>query len=280
MKRLLLVALGALGLAATAHAQANLSFVDSILVHSDAPATVDRPLYRVFGFSAGYTDTIDFQLPVNREREVPAFPPASFYALFDAQNTPAWIDRDIRGVPDSVASLAASRFSLRYVFDVQRATGQVVTFVMPRALPTGIDSINFRDVIGGTGGLVFNETITAGPDSVAIPNNALTKVAMIVYYNASVIPTGVDDETLPSIAGLRMAPNPATDQLAVTATLPAGARLLVSDIRGVLAIDDRVETATDRAMIAVDELEPGVYVVRAVAPDGSLLASDRFVIAR
>lgn len=282
MKKLLLIALGVIATVAGASAQDRPRLLDSIMIHSDAPYSVDRPLYRVFGFGGEYTDTIDWRLPNGvREREIPGAPPASLYVMYDAQHVtePAWIDRDVRGIPDSVASGSARKFSLRYYLEIQRGVGQVITLVMPHALPAGIDSINFRDIIGGTGGILFNETITAGPDSVKITNEGLTRIAMIVYYDGSLVPTGVAEPLAARpAAGLRLVPNPAIDRVTIDATLPAGSRVVVSDLRGATVIDDRADGPSTHRSLAVDGLAAGLYMVRAVGPEGAVIAHSRLIV--
>lgn len=282
MKKLLLTAIGVLALATGASAQDRPRLLDSIMIHSDASHSVDRPLYRIFGFGGEYTDTIDSRLPsTTREKELPGAPPASLFVMFDAQHVsePAWIDRDVRGIPDSVSAGRARKFSLRYVLEIQRGTGQVITIVMPHALPAGIDSINFRDLIGGTGGILFNETITAGPDSVTITNEGLTRIAMIVYYDGSLVPTGVAEPlALRPTAELRLVPNPATDRVTLDAALPAGSRVLVSDLRGTTLIDERTDGASARRSLAVDGLAAGLYMVRAIGPDGAVIAHSRLIV--
>lgn len=278
MRRLLVIAFGVFTVACTADAQRIYHVVDSVFIHSSAAWNVDRPMYRSFGFSTGYTDTIDYRLQSeNREREVPAMPPSTFYALFDSQNPfGPLIDRDVRGVPDSLADGRSKRFALRYVFDIQRATGQVVTFVLPRAFPLGIDSINFRDIVGGTGGFVFSTTLTAGADSVIIPNDALTQVAMIVYFDANDLPSGVDAPAH-SIASssMRLTPNPATGGVVVAATLNAGSRVVVCNVRGEIVGERRLSESSVRTWLSLEDLADGYYFVRAIAGDGSLIAAER-----
>lgn len=278
MKRLLLIAIGIIAIVATATAQPSLQLIDSLLLHTDAPHNVDRPFTRAFGFSSGYTDSIDYRLSSNREREVPTFPPSTFSAYFVAQNTPALIDRDIRGVPDSVRA-GTPRFSLRFILEIQRAQGQVVTLVMPRALPRGIDSINIRDIIGGTGGFVFSETITEGPDSVTIPNNGLTQIAIIAYYDEYDL-TGSINEPVAATPSLRLLPNPAVDRVAIDAALPAGARVVVTDMRGTVVRDERISERTEGLALTLADVGSGIYFVRAFAENGLVIASNRLVIGR
>lgn len=283
MRLQLLTALALLTLGSAATAQQTKRLLDSIMIHSDAAYNVDRPIFRVFGFGGEYTDTVDYRLPsATRERMIPGPPPASLYAMFDAQHVaePTWIDRDVRGVPDSVAAGTATNFSLRYILEIQRGTGSDITLVMPRALPRGIDSINFRDIIGGTGGFIFNETITAGPDSVLIPNEGLHTIAMIVYYDANNVSTSVPLPIAGRAADLRLVPNPALDHVAIDTELPAGSRIVLSDVRGRAVMARSVLEASSREAIAVDGLVDGLYFVRAVAPDGAILAESRLVVRR
>ncbi|MBC8145976.1 MAG: T9SS type A sorting domain-containing protein [bacterium] len=282
MIRLLSTTLGVLLIAGIASAQQIYHVVDSVFIHTDAAWNVDRPMYRAFGFSTGYTDTIDYRLQSqNREREVPAFPPSTFYALFESQN-PAGplIDRDVRGVPDSVINGTLSRFSRRYVIEIQRALGQQVTLVMTRAFPLGIDSINFRDIIGA-GGTVFNQTLTAGSDSVIIPHAALTRIAMIVYYDESDLPSAINESwSIAKNTSLPLTPNPATDAVVVEAILSAGSRIIVSDIRGATVSQQRLSESADRTWLSLSPLTDGVYFVRALDDQGSLVASNRLVVRR
>jgi hypothetical protein len=152
---------------------------------------------------------------------------------------------------------------------------------MMRALPAGIDSINFRDIIGGTGGVLFNETITSGPDSVTIPNENLTKIALIVYYDmndlASAVREPLVEHAQPS---LRLVPNPAVASVAIETPMPAGTRLVMNDLRGATFIDERVAEATDRRTLTLESMPGGHYLLRAIGPDGALLAESRLVVER
>jgi hypothetical protein len=281
MKRLLLVALGIIALSSAASAQQTLGLIDSVLIHTEQPYTVDRPFWRVFGFGFEYTDSIDYRLGSDRrEREIPAMPPSTFFVLFDAQDQTAWIDRDVRGVPDSLAT-GSTRFALRYVMDIQRAQGEDVTIVVPRALRRGIDSINFRDLIGGTGGVIFNETITSGPDSVTIPNTALTKIGMIVYYDVDDLTSGIREIVAErETPRLRLAPNPARDRVTIDAALATGTRVVVTDMRGVTLLDERIAESTGHHQLALEELSDGLYFIRAIAPDGATVADNRLIVGR
>jgi hypothetical protein len=281
MKRLLLVAIGLIALTGAVRAQSSIGLIDSVFFHTEQPYNVDRPIYRTFGFGFEYTDSIDYRLGSDRrEREIPAMPPSTFFVLFDAQDQTAWIDRDIRGIPDSIAS-GSTTFSLRYHFDLQRAQGEDVTIVVPRTLRRGIDSINFRDIIGGTGGVIFNETITSGPDSVTIPNSALTQIAMIVYYDMNDLTSGISEPIAErGVPSLRLAPNPTTGELRIVASLHAGARLVVSDLRGGVVRNERIAESTSDHRLSFDGVADGLYFVRLVASDGAIIGENRVLVAR
>jgi hypothetical protein len=282
MNRSLLIAALLLAGCSALRAQSTVGMIDSVFVHCEKPASVEKPLYRVFGLGYEYTDSIDYRLPNGRrEQEIPAFPPASFYALFDAQNItpPAWIDRDIRAIPDSVTSGGVTKFFLRYVLNIQYGEGSQATLVMPRGLPRGVDSINFRDVIGGTGGFLFDETITKnGADSVTAPPN-LEVIAMIVYYDMTDLTSGIRDVIADRAEpSLRLVPNPARGSVIIDARLPAATRIVMSDLRGAVVREDLVAEATDRHTLALDGMARGTYFVRAIGADGTMVAESRLRI--
>ena len=95
---------------------------------------------------------------------------------------------------------------------------------------------------------------------------------------------GEDDPNAARFALAAPAPNPATGRTTATLTLGRPARVLavVYDALGreAAVVFDRV--AVGRVEIAVDTtaLAPGVYVLRAVATDGSVAQARRFTVAR
>lgn len=267
---------------ATASAQqwmAGPSAIDTLYFRTENSA--DAPAKLRFGFSPDYTDTIDFKGP---EFEIPGAPP-SFYGAFiyqppDNGNNRPYINADIRGVPDSVLNGGVRRFEIHYVAEAFRnsAEGRLLVAEFARPLAPFIDSVRIVDAI--TQGLVVDHTFTHPGGAYTIDNDAITRLTVIAYFNLDVAGVIADDNTGSDHAELQLGPNPlrAGERLRIGQTIPAGARVIVSDVRGAIVETANVVEETKGLAIDLPGVASGIYMVRVLTANGTSLNTGRVVV--
>jgi hypothetical protein len=280
---LLIVAGTALVLtSATAMGQGTVLVIDSVSVRTDDARDNSGGLpYLKFGFGTDYTDGPD---TADGKGEFP-FPfiggPGGFaaaMAVVDFQGDPGYDYKDIRGVPDSVTKVnGANYFSLTYTIRIQPGIGNPVV-TTSGALSRGIDSIVVQSTQPGAN---FRHLFLPDGGTVNVGRREITDLELIVYYNynrAAAAPVAVREIDLPTLA---LYPNPVGSNglLQSSYTVPAGARLVMSDLLGETVItSDISEQGTLR--VAVPNLHSGLYLVRLLSADGSLLRRGSVVIDR
>ncbi len=285
MKRLILsTALLMVIMASVSSAQLALRVMDTLYARTEV--NTDPPLRLRFGLDTAYTDGIDYKGP---EFEIPAIPP-SFYGAFRYQRqTPPeqggdssmYLNADFRGVPDSVGNGTVRRFTMNYVFEVFRngADGRFLYLEFIRNLSRYIDSVNITDVV--TNGLLLNHTFTKDGGQVLVNNDGLVLFRMVVYINLDLaaVPTELADRG--SRAGLRLWPNPLRvgQRLTISEAIPAGARVMLTDVRG--NATEVFRAAEEREGLGLDlpALAPGLYMIRVIDPTGGVLRDGRVILA-
>lgn len=249
-------------LAGSVPALAQRDVIESVVVRSD---NTNDPVRSIeFGYSPSYTDGMDCFS--HNECEIPAVPP-SFWAMFIDQHEGFGLNKDIRGVPDSVASGAATKFTLQFELDITRDNSPSVYIAFPDAMTPGIDSVVFIDKI--THGTAFHHAFTEGNTQVLIPfGDAIRAVLMTVYYDRRTARA-----PMPVLAERRseplLSPNPASrgSALALRTPMPEATHFEIFNLLG-----ENVGSALQAPQT------PGLYLVRLLGRHDELLATEKLVV--
>ena len=232
-----------------------------------------------FGFGAEYTDTADFAQ--GEQILPPFFPPEGFFAFFgirDGRGSEDFGPKDVRGIPDSVTQRGLDYFSLEYIIRLSRGFGQEITITFPFRLVRGIDSVRFESIQAGAN---FSHTFTeeAGAGQVKIPNNLITSLRMIVFYNYERV------LSVPAVAdardeGLRLYPNPVRSGRSVRleGALSAGGHLVVSDLYGSIVHTGELREGGAGMNLSLPALPSGAYTVQVRGEGGEVVRQGRLVV--
>ncbi len=276
MKRLYGVVAFMLGIATSAaFGQVPVQVIEEIRFNSN---NTEDGLQRItFGFGAQYTDSVDFDM--GEYILPPFFPPDGFFVFLsvpDNRGAEDFAVKDIRGIPDSVKSGAVNNFALSYSMLLKRGIGQNITISFPRTLVSGIDSVN---VLSPQAGSNFSHTFTREGGQVTI-NPFITRLIMTVYYNYDRAASAPVENRERS--GLALAPNQVRpgQMMSLVGEVPAGARLVVSDLYGTSVWQMNLGEARQGMQLAVPALPTGMYVARLLGADGSMVHQERFTVAR
>lgn len=259
-------------------AQTPVRSIDSLRVRTDSPDDPTLPRQLVFGYGTDYTDSVDDQ---NGKGEffLPFGPPSGFYATLEGKGYQGETGigyKDVRGLPDSVGTGKADTFSLVYTIKLQQGVGTPIISA-PTPLAQGIDSIHLFSTQPGSN---FTHTFTRQGGEVKLPFKQITTVRMVVYYSYQ------RTLSVPMVAEgparFGVAPNPARsgEPIRLRGEIPAGSRLVVSDMRGATAYSGRVEESTSGTELALPELAPGAYMIRVIGRSGGIVGEGRFVSVR
>jgi hypothetical protein len=277
MKRFVLLGLLMIALTQLAMSQVGPRVVDTLYAYTESD---EDPKVRLrFGIDPGYTDSLDNEGP---EFEIPAIPPA-FYGWFNYPAQPSnvlyLLNADIRGIPDSVADGTSRRFSLDYYLRLSRgaAVGHTLTVGFIRHLTTYIDSVNITDVITGQ---VVNHTFQEQGGLFDITNDGIDALHMRVYFNLDIAGVLADAAERSIDRNLPIVPNPARsgEPVFVTEKLPAGARIVVTDMLGNSTELARTSEEQSNLHLDLPDLGSGMYMVRVVGATGEILRSGRLLL--
>jgi hypothetical protein len=140
----------------------------------------------------------------------------------------------------------------------------------------GIDSVRFESIQAGAN---FSHTFTEEGGQVKIPNNFITSLRMIVFYNYERV------LSVPSVVAgeqdrLRLYPNPVRSGRSVKldGTLPSGGRLVVSDLYGSIVHTQELREAGTGADLALPSLPAGAYTLQVLGDDGDAMRQGRLVV--
>lgn len=217
-----------------------------------------------FGYGPSYTDSMDCF--TRNECEIPAVPP-SFWVMFISQKDGLGLNKDIRGVPDSVASATITKFALNFEVDITRDASDSVIIAFPDGMTPGIDSVVFVDKI--TRGGAFHHTFTTGNSQAGIPfGRGISNVLMTVYYDRRAAGT-----PMPALAEQRseplLYPNPVRrgSRLMLGSAVPDNARYEIFNLLG-----ERVGSSVETPQAS------GLYIARIFGSRGELLATEKLVV--
>jgi hypothetical protein len=265
-------------IAAPAWGQTPVRSIDSIRVRTDSPEDPTLPRQLVFGYGTDYTDSVDDQ---NGKGEffLPFGPPSGFYATLEGKGYQGETGigyKDVRGLPDSVGTGKADTFSLVYTIKLQQGVGTPI-IAARTPLAGGIDSIHLYSTQPGSN---FDHTFTREGGEVKLPFKQITTVRMVVYFSYErtlSVPMVADAPLLFGVA-----PNPARagEPIRLRGEIPAGSRVVVSDMRGAVTHSMRVDEATSGAELALPGLVPGAYMIRVIGRSGVVVGEGWFVSVR
>ncbi len=263
--------------AAPMAAQTTVRSIDSIKVRTDNPQDQPLPRQLSFGYATDYTDSVDDQ-DGKGEFFIPfAGPPSDFYAILEGrgyQNELAYGYRDVRGFPDSVGTVGASdTFSLVYTIKLQQGLGTPIISTS-RPLAPGMDSIHLFSTQPGAN---FSHTFTHEGGEVKLNRKEIATVRMVVYYSYErtlSVPVVADG---PKRFGVSPNPLRSGGRIDLRGEIPSGSRVMVSDMRGMLAHEERVDEGGQGLQLALPALPPGAYMIRVVGRGGDVVGEGRFV---
>lgn len=196
---------------------------------------------------------------------IPGFSPDGFDALFsgvedyfgDKSN---YAYSDVRGVPDSVASGQASKFSLTWTIALHPGLGRPIIETQGN-LRRGIDSVRIRSTASGSG---FDHTFYGkGRETVTMNRSDIRQLEMTVWFDYGLLTSGVPQGT-PVVADAHAVPNPlrSGERFSVVGVNDPEARYTVRDIMG-----REIERSVGHPPVLI---ESGNYILTVVEANGTM----------
>lgn len=120
-------------------------------------------------------------------------------------------------------------------------------------------------LVPGATGNIYNQS-GDGSYKVAVSDGTCTDTSAVMVISNG---TGIDDHNA-LVQSIRIFPNPASDVIYINAPVPIS--VVITGIEGKF-----IKQVTEAKQISVNELAPGIYFLRIMDKNGTLLKADKFI---